>query len=165
MKFSSFNGLANHLRTHAVKSYKARVNQELTEIGEAIADDARKSVGIYQQPVGQYPGWAPLKPSTLLTKISKGHGKGGDPNTPLYATGKFQRDISYRVNKSKQTVTIGTKKDYIIYTELGTSKMPPRPVFGPAAARTLPKRLKSVEKAAYNGLAGYSGTTFPGRRP
>jgi hypothetical protein len=94
----------------------------LAAIGARVRTRVREKIGELQPAQGPFPAWAPLAPSTVRRK---GHDR------PLIETGAFREDVSYRVGVGR--VEIGTHQDYIVYTELGTSTIPPRPVFGPAA--------------------------------
>jgi len=80
--------------------------------------------------------WKDLADSTIATKRRKGWGKAGDPGSPLYATGDFERSVEYKV-VGKNKVRIFSDAESAQYTELGTTKMPPRPVFKPAAQLVL----------------------------
>jgi hypothetical protein len=84
--------------------------------------------------------WQDLKQSTIDRKSRSGGGKGGDPSTPLYDTGEFQRSIEYKV-MNKNMVRISSDSKSAEYTEFGTRFSPPRPVFKPAAMIILKKFL------------------------
>ena len=93
--------------------------------------------------------WKDLADSTVATKRRKGWGKAGDPGSPLYATGDFERSVEYKV-VGKNKVRIFSDAESAQYTELGTSKMPPRPVFKPAAKLVLKSFLtKNTIQAFY----------------
>lgn len=85
--------------------------------------------------------WQDLKQSTIERKSRSGGGKGGDPSTPLYDTGEFQRSIEYRV--MSKSVRIFSEDKSAIYHEFGTQFQPPRAVFKPAAMIILKKILGS----------------------
>lgn len=86
--------------------------------------------------------WKDLADSTVATKRRKGWGKAGDPGSPLYATGDFEKSIEYKV-VGKNKVRIFSDAESAQYTELGTSKMPPRRVFQPSAKLVLRKMLST----------------------
>lgn len=170
LNFQSFGQLAVHLQSQAIRDYKINMRKSLKEVGEVVSAEARKSVGVYQSGIGPFPAWAGLADSTIERKSRSGLGMGGNPNTPLYATGRFKQSIAYKAEN--QSVTIGTNVPYIVHTEVGTSKMPPRPVFGPAALRALPRLLPCIAAAGACAVAGRSyraesftsktGTTWKG---
>lgn len=159
-QYVSFQVGAQLLRS-AARGYQRALNHALDDIGQAVAAEAHSKIGHYQPAMGQYPAWAPLAPATIASKAKKGLGMGGNPNTPLYATGKFSRDIGHRVNAQDLAVQIGTRRPYIVYTELGTSQMPPRPVFGPAALAVVPRLLPKIAHFAAVGIAGAAVYSWP----
>ena len=163
MQFTSFHQLSTHLVRVSLPAIKVQLGRALTDIGEAIIDEARAEIGTTtpQQAISPYPTWSPLAASTVATKLRRGLGRGGNPESILYATGAFYRDIDKRVNLHGLSVTVGTNKEYIVYTELGTSRMPPRPVFGPAALRAVPKRLSVVARFAALGIVGIRAVPYP----
>lgn len=98
----------------------------LTILGAEITEKVENMIGTHQA------FWKDLASSTVDTKRRKGQGKFGDPSSPLYATGEFEKSVQYKLI-GKNRVMIFSEADSAQYTELGTSKMPPRPVFKPAA--------------------------------
>lgn len=144
-KFNSLGALAQHLLKQTAGSYKTKLCEALTQIGQSVQQEAKSEVGTYQEGVGPYPATAPLAQATIEKKGT---------DTPLYETGAFQQDIKYKVDKSSLSVNIGTNKDYIVYTELGTGKMPPRSIFGPSALRAVPKTLPLIGGYAVAGITG-----------
>lgn len=154
MHFNSFGALANHLRNNAVPGCRAQLTQSLKEISIDVQTECVKRIGHYQSTAGQFPAWARLAQATIDSKRRKGQGLNGNPDTPLYATGSFQSDISYRVDKNRLVADIGTTKQYIVFTELGTAKQPPRPVFGPSALEVLPRHVKRIQRHLVLGLRG-----------
>jgi len=127
-------------------------------LAQGVQKRAIDSVGHYQPAISPFPEWAPLAPATIARKMrgrrGRGWGLNGNPDSPLYRTGEFRKHIFYRINQRDLTATIGTTKDYIVNTELGTSRMPPRPVFGPAAMREVPLQLSSIQANMVMGLFG-----------
>jgi hypothetical protein len=112
----------------------------LDAAGKMVVEEATSRVGVgpgaAPGPIGPFPGWEPLAESTVKQK-------GFD--SILLDTGTFQGDISHTVEPWK--VTIGTHQNYIVYTELGTTKMPPRPVFGPSLLSKMPEILPLIGTA------------------
>lgn len=106
----------------------------LNMLGIEIQEQVQNMIGTKQV------FWADLKQSTIDRKSRSGGGKGGDPSTPLYDTGEFQRSIEYKV-MNKNVVRIFSDSKSAEYTEFGTASMPPRPVFKPAAMIVLKKFL------------------------
>jgi hypothetical protein len=137
LSFADFGKVLQRVSTGALL---LRESLALDAIGEMLVETAQARVGSSPEtapgPIGPFPGWAPLAPSTVARK--------GFENI-LFETGTFQQDISYRVEPWK--VTFGTHQDYIVYTELGTSRMPPRPVFGPTLLDRIPEILPMIGEA------------------
>lgn len=92
--------------------------RSLMRAGKVVQRRVRGAIGTYEF------GWPPLSPATIARK------RRGD--TPLLETGE-QRD-SYGVNKvDRETVEVGSSNPKATWSELGTSRAPPRPVLVPAA--------------------------------
>jgi hypothetical protein len=98
----------------------------LTVLGFEVQLKVQSMIGTHQL------FWKDLARSTVETKQRKKWGKGGDASSPLYAKGDFERSIEYRL-VGRNRVQIFSEAESAQYTERGTSKMPPRPVFKPAA--------------------------------
>lgn len=127
--------MARHTLADLVKDLAADIRDidssnriVMTLIGSETVEQARQLIGHSQNM------WAPLADSTIQIKTKLGLGLNGDPSSPLYSSGEFYDDISFEL--MPRGVMIGTNKDYIKYTEYGTSKMPPRPVFPMALYKT-----------------------------
>jgi hypothetical protein len=151
--FSSPGQFAAYLGKLAAGAYKAELVPVLQHVGDEVKKEVEKEIGEYQSAIGPYPDTAPLSPVTLEIKQRRGLGRGG-PDTPLYATGEFSERIGVEVHKDDLSVEIGTTIDHVVYTELGTSTQPARPVFGPAALRVMPKVEAEVAAAALTGIIG-----------
>lgn len=138
----------------AIGGYKLNLVPILDMIGAAVKTEVEKEIGEYQGSIGPFPATAPLADATLERKGRDNLGKGGDPNTPLYATGKFHDSIGTAKDINSLSVEIGTDVEYIIEQELGTSRIPPRPVFGPATLRALPPLEPAITASAALGIVG-----------
>jgi hypothetical protein len=154
--FHSLTDLAHHLAHQAIHDYKHGLEHGLHEIGEAVEEHARLKIGSYQPGIGPYPAWAPLTDATLERKTNEGFGKGGNPDTPLYASGEFEQDIGHTVDEHGLRVMVGTNKDYVIYSELGSAHEPPRPVLAPTALEVLPHYVERIRALASYGLGSAS---------
>lgn len=163
-EFDSFFLAAGHWKTKVKPAVKRNMQNDLRGIAVDVQQVATQSVGHYQQAMDPFPAWKPLAPATIARK-SRGNGRkswglNGNPDSPLYRTGKFKKSIFYRINQRQLTATIGTTKEYVVKTELGTGYMPARPVFGPAAMRVVPNHVSIVRSGLVSGLMG----TFAGGR-
>jgi hypothetical protein len=159
-KFNSLGALAQYLMKQTARNYVSKLSGALSQIGQSVQQEAKSEIGTYQSGVGPYPPTAPLAEATIERKAKEGYGMHGDPDTPLYATGAFQEDINYKVDEANLSVDIGTNQDYIVYTELGTGKMPPRPIFGTSALRAVPKTLPLIGAYATAGITGEDVTAY-----
>ena len=70
--------------------------------------------------------WAPLRERTLANKRRL-----GQPADPLVATGELRRSLTSLegIRRTRFTLTFQSPVPYSIYHELGTQRMPARPVF------------------------------------
>lgn len=125
--FTGFGAFARHLIVLAAEAELVTYHATDTA-GAIILKDAKARIGYYQAAVGPYPAWAPLAASTEAAKARMG----APPNAPLLATGEMYASMDKTMESIDKTV-IGATDEKMIYHELGTSKMPARPVFGPAA--------------------------------
>jgi HK97 gp10 family phage protein len=66
----------------------------------------------------------------------------------------MRESISHQV--SGLEAALGSTDPKMVYHEFGTSKMPPRPVFGPAAFRNKEKIKTIIGEAVVTGLIGGS---------
>lgn len=151
--FQGFKAFQDHLENKVQKVYEDYSRQALDVVGDAIATDARDSLGTYQSGIGEFSSWAKLAPSTIAEKARRGWGKGGNPDTPLYATGQLAASISYAVLNARR-VEIGSNDEKLLWLDLGTKNMPPRPVLGPAALRTIPKHVGVFGFALAGAISG-----------
>jgi hypothetical protein len=149
--------LAKMFGQMAAGSYKQKLSPVLDLMGHTVKAEVQKEIGEYQGPIGPFPATASLAPDTLYLKAERGHGKGGDPDTPLWATGEFHDSIQVAKHVETLSVEVGTDVPYVKYQELGTSTQPPRPVFGPSTLRAIPKILPDISQSAGNALGQAAG--------
>lgn len=98
----------------------AHGNRDALEKAATIVEtEAKSAVGTYKY------GWPHLADSTLKQK-------GAD--TPLLRTGALRGSIEHAV-VSEHEAQVGSNDPKIAYHELGTTKMPPRPLLSEAAKR------------------------------
>jgi phage gpG-like protein len=90
----------------------------LEEGAKILQEEAKRELGQYQ------PGWPQLKPETIARKAT------GD--SPLLETGDLRDSIEREVQHDAAYVGSNSKK--AVWHELGTSRIPPRPFLGTAAA-------------------------------
>lgn len=119
----------------------------LSVIGFEVKEQVQDMIGTKQI------FWKDLMPDTIDRKRRSGGGKGGDPSSPLWDTGDFQKSVEYQL-VGKKKVQIFSEADSARYTEYGTANMPPRPVFKPAARIVLKRFLQAnrLQKFYLRGL-------------
>ena len=123
----------------------------LKRVAEAVEKTAKSEIGTYQNAVGPFPAWADLADSTEAHKAAMGY----PADAPLLATGEMRDSIEHHVEGLE--AEIGSNDDKMIYHEFGTTKMPPRPILGPAAYRNKHKIEMILGHATVLGLLEGSG--------
>lgn len=136
-EFHSLEAFAVYLVGAAV-AMKVAKRKALDTAVKLIAADARAQIGVYQEGVGAYPEWAPLVDSTEAQKATLG----APPDAPLLRFGDLQKSFRSQVINDNEAIA-GSTDPVLDYHEFGTSKMPPRPVLGPALFKNLDK-IKSI---------------------
>ena len=120
----------------------------LERVAVKVERDAKAEFGVYQGAVGPFPAWAELAESTQQERARLGYA----PNDPLLRDGTLRDSISHHVEELE--AEIGSDSDIMEYQEFGTSKMPPRPVLGPALERNHEVIVKELGGAVVDGLIG-----------
>lgn len=123
LTFTQFADFMNSVATQ----YKGYETAALTFIGEMLTHEAKDYIGHLQTGGILYPDWKELAESTKRDKERKGYVLNQDYN-PLYRTGQLRDSISYFVGNN--TITIGSTSEIMVYQEMGTMHIPPRPVIG-----------------------------------
>ena len=115
-----------------------------------VQNDARERIGHYQA------GWDVLAQSTLADKRRQGFfgplpgGDGGD--NPLLRTGDMRKSIVGWSGGPK--FVVGSSDEVMVYQEIGTVNMPPRPVLAPALKHMAPFVSTVLGRAVEKTLAG-----------
>jgi hypothetical protein len=120
-----------------------------------IENDAKEQVGHYQSESGEFPAWAPLADSTEAEKARLGAPAGA----PLLRHGGLYASFGHEVLSAEEGVA-GSTDPTLVYHEFGTSKMPPRPVMGPAVFKNRDKIQAILGQALVEGILG--GAAEPG---
>ena len=115
--------LALHLMDH----------HALDKAAQIIEQDAKNQIGHYQSEAGPFNAWPELAESTQKERERLGFA----PNDPLERTDALKNSISREVRVPEAVV--GSTSDIMVYQELGTATIPPRPVLGPAAFKNRDK--------------------------
>ncbi|QBJ80512.1 hypothetical protein [Aquitalea sp. USM4] len=147
MEFKSLGELALHLASLQAQQV-IELQHGLEVCAKKIEKTAKEEIGHYQSAVGPFPEWAELAESTEFDKASHGY----PVDAPLLRTGEMRDSIGHEVHGLE--AIIGAKDPKMVYHEFGTSKIPPRPVMGPALFRNKDFILRTIGKAAVTGLVG-----------
>lgn len=141
MEFKSLEAMANHLEKVVVKQDLPKAyGKMLTEIGKEAHHQAQDLIigrTILMQKTGPYPAWTELKQRTIDAKRRAGLGKGGNPQSILFATGNLHDHIGLSIDVANSRVILGSNVEYAATHEYGdpSRKIPPRPFLGPALVR------------------------------
>lgn len=135
-EFESLEAFALHLMAAEVV-WKAQRKEALAQAATLIKTDARQQIGHYQDAVGAYPEWAPLAESTEDEKARLG----APADAPLRRYGDLAKSFRSQSVGDNEMI-VGSIDPNMDWHEFGTSKMPPRPVLGPA----LLKNIEHIEK-------------------
>lgn len=100
----------------------------LDKVGTLAVTLAHEYPGHYQ------PGWAPLAESTLKDKADKGF----PVPSPLLRTGAMAESYKKELELADLEVVVGSESKVALWQEMGTSRIPPRPVLSLAMANALP---------------------------
>lgn len=146
-EFLSLGALAEHLVSSEIVEMPS-IRSGLKRCVEAIQATAEAEIGNYQDAIGPYPAWVALAESTENEKERLGY----PPDAPLLREGDL-RD-SFRHEVEKYEATVGSIDPVMEYHEFGTSKMPPRPVVGPALVHNLTLVQKLIGNAAVTVFVG-----------
>jgi HK97 gp10 family phage protein len=143
-EFGSLAALAAELSVIAMREIDVAQKHALKQAANIIKKDARAQIGHYQDGVGDYPAWAPLADSTEDEKARVG----APADAPLERFGDLKKSFKSEF-ENEHTIIVGSIDPVMEYHEFGTSKMPPRPVLGPA----LFKNIDAIQE-----LVGHTAT-------
>ena len=151
--FDSFGAFALHLATRTTE-VRHEVERGLESAAERIEATARSEFGVYQPAQGPFPAWDPLGDATQAERAMLGF----TPNDPLLRAGDLQAAVTHEVDRGDLSAVVGVPDgklgDVMVAQELGTSRIPPRPVLGPAAYRNKEAIRKLVGAAVVAGIVG-----------
>ena len=151
-EFTHIGQMVTHLAEMAAAEVLA-LHHGLKKCAVAVEETARSEIGHYQGEVAPFAGWTELADSTKADRLAKGFTE----NDPLLRTGQLRDSISHQVGGLE--AVIGSTSDIMVYQELGTDRIPPRAVLGPAAIRNKELIMRILGRAAAEGLLYGAGTT------
>lgn len=152
-EFSSIAGFIGHLAAMDA-AVVLELHHGLKKCAVAIEATAKAEVGVYQPEAGAFAAWSPLAASTQDERVRLGY----TPDEPLLRSGGLQGSISHQVS-GLEAVT-GSDSDVMVYQELGTDRIPPRAVLGPAAIRNKALIEKTLGHAVAQGLLYGAGAAL-----
>lgn len=128
----------------------------LKKAAQVVENEAKAEFGIYQGAIGPYDKWEELADTTKADRVAHGYSE----NDPLLRSGDLRDSISHEVNGA--SAVIGSTDDVMVYQELGTETIPPRPVLGPALLRKEKQVLNLIgAHTAHGMLQGSAFSALP----
>lgn len=116
----------------------------LDKVGTLALTLAEHYPGTYQ------PGWPQLADSTLKDKAAQGF----PVPSPLKRTGEMAASYRKELEPVELAVVIGSADKVALFQEIGTSRIPPRPVLSLAMTNSLPYAADVFGKIAVDLLRG-----------
>ncbi|HEY1772425.1 MAG TPA: hypothetical protein VGH91_04455 [Gammaproteobacteria bacterium] len=156
-EFPSLTEFGLHLAEIAIAEDEF-IHAGLDRAAALIEREAKREFGVYQPATGPFPAWPELADSTQQRREDMGY----TPNDPLLASGATKETVSREVHGLDAVV--GSTSDLMIYHEFGTSRMPARPVFGPAWFRNREAVGRLVAEGAVLGIIGLRSFGFAQHR-
>lgn len=147
IEFGSLGDLAHHLMSETVGGLK-NTQHGLKAAAELLERQAKAEFGTYQQAIGPFDAWAELADATKADRVARGFTE----NDPLLRSGELRDGIKHEVEDWE--ATIGSEDPVMLFQELGTENMPPRPVLGTALWLNIDKIQQLVGFAAASGFVG-----------
>jgi hypothetical protein len=136
--------------------FEHELHRGLVTVLKQIKATAKSEIGHYQPAVGPFPEWPPLAEATLEGwgpfpgKEELGF---APPDNPLLRYGEL-RD-SFELQAEGLEGVVGSTDPVMLFHEMGTEKMPARPVLGPAAFRNKLLIRTLLGAAAVSGFIGH----------
>jgi len=155
-QFNSLGAFAEHLATLAV-AVGPRMHAGLDRAAAAVEARAKAEIGTYQPAVGPYPEWAELAESTQAERERLGF----TPNDPLLRTGGLRDSIGRTVGTDQ--AVIGSTSETMVFHEVGTERMPPRPVLAPALIASEEEVKRALGSALFSAITpdGHRAEALP----
>lgn len=113
-----------------------------------VENEAKASIGHYQQQAGPFLPWQELSEATKDERVRLGFPE----NEPLLRTGQMRDSIQHVVGDREGC--IGTDDPIAEYQELGTSRIPPRSFLAGAAVRKGPQVAHILGLSVVRALVG-----------
>lgn len=138
---------------HELSSASAEITTGLEASFRAIVKEieemAKEEIGVYQPAYGPFDAWAPLAESTKADRVRQGYSE----DEPLLRSGELRDSIESEV--VGLAAIVGIKSDIGLWQEVGTERIPPRPIIGPAYVRRIGPLMEAIEQAIFKGFKAY----------
>jgi hypothetical protein len=139
----------------SLKQFEAQLAASLSRVVPAIEIGLDKvgtlALTLAEHYPGTYqPGWAPLADSTLKDKADKGF----PVPSPLKRTGEMAESYKKELELAELAVVVGSPEKKALWQEMGTSRIPPRPVVATAMSNSLPYAADVFGEIAVGLLTG-----------
>lgn len=148
IEFDSLLKLAEHLQGDEIDQ---ATTDFLAHAEKVLVTEAKAEFGVYQAGAGPFGAWPELAEATKEDRVAKGFTE----NDPLLRTGGLRDSIVSE--KDATSVTVGSEDPVMAYQELGTAKIPPRPVLGIALFKHIDGLVESLGALTYAGIGGATG--------
>lgn len=146
-EFPDMGAFAAFLVESQVRVYAAMQDGLEMCVGH-IEKVARSEFGNYQPKTGPHPSWDELADSTKDERVRLGYTE----NDPLLRSGELMDSSAHSVYWLNGFA--GSTSPIAPYHEFGTMRIPPRPVWGPAAIRSEAYIRRTLGAAVVQGLIG-----------
>lgn len=143
-EFKSLRAFDTQLKK-VLREYDRREKKLLNMVGKFVEKESKEYIGHLQDE------WPELAETTKQEKERLGYGNAQNDWQPLLRTGEMRESIGYSVELHK--VYIGSKSDILVYQEMGTVFIPPRPVLGLAMYQEKKKFQKAIGNFMYSWIA------------
>jgi hypothetical protein len=151
--FNSFEAFAEHLAKVVFAEHEAKL-MAMDKATKIVQKEAKAEIGVYQDAIGDIPGWAELADSTKADRVRLGYSE-NDPGLRSGATrDSVQRTVKEGDVLGEVAGFVGSDMDEMVWFELGTSKQPPRSVLAGSAMRKEDDLHKLIGEAVYTALIG-----------
>ena len=138
---------------HELSSASAEITTGLEASFRAIVKEieemAKEEIGVYQPAYGPFDAWGPLAESTKADRVRQGYSE----DEPLLRSGELRDSIESEV--VGLAAIVGIKSDIGLWQEVGTERIPPRPIIGPAYVRRIGPLMEAIEQAIFKGFKAY----------
>ena len=147
-KYQSFGALAKALE-RASERLPVTLALEMEASAVIVEETAKAEIGHYQrEDIGLLTPWAELKDDTKADRLRQGFAE----NEPLLRSGELRDGIEHLFDF--RSFVVGSQSKIMAYQEIGTDKIPPRPVLATALYRNVETVLNAVGRTIEATISG-----------